>query len=121
MLLLAAALLTMPTAGAVPPRTAGVCTWVHGRFDVWNGSSVRRIWIVGTHRLIARRDADAGVPEPVRRYVFEGPHTKAEGLFGDFHVCALEASRPGHMQHIRLMAARNLRFRGRAFPERSGE
>jgi len=38
-------------------------------------------------------------------------------LFGDFHVCALEDSLPGHMQHVRVMAVRRGRYQGRPFPQ----
>jgi hypothetical protein len=62
------------------------------------------------------RDADADVPAQIKKYLFSGFYPrKADGLFGDFEVCALEPSVPGHMQHVRLKATKNLVFRGRAF------
>ena len=113
---LAAALLIAPMAGADPPQTTGTCKWVRGRFNVWNGSSVRRIWIIGTHRLIALRDDDESAPGVLQKYIDTGPHLgKADGLFGNFRVCALEPSRAGHMQHVRIVAAKHLVFRGRRF------
>ena len=113
MILAAAALLVAPISAPAPPLAAGACKWVHGRFNVWNGSSLRRIWIIGTHRLIALRDDDDDVPQQVRDYLYAGPYPlKTDGLFGDFRVCALEPSRIGHMQHIRLTAVRRLTFRG---------
>ena len=116
MLSLATALLIASIAGAHPPKAAGACTWVHGRFEVWNGSSVRRIWIIGTHRLIAMRDTDESVPDVIQKYVFTGPHPgKANGLFGNFRVCALEPGRAGHMQHVRIVAANHLVFQGKQF------
>jgi hypothetical protein len=88
-----------PSVGA--PAETGACRWVHGRFNLLNGSSVRRIWIIGTHRIVALRDDDATVPEPVRAYLYQGPYfEKADGLFGDFQVCALEPNIPGHMQQF---------------------
>ena len=38
-----------------------------------------------------------------------------QDLYGDFHVCALEPSRPGRMQHVRMLGTRNLIFRGKPF------
>jgi branched-chain amino acid aminotransferase len=65
---------------------------------------------------VALRDADADVPAQIKKYLFSGFYPrKADGLFGDFEVCALEPSVPGHMQHVRLKATKNLVFRGRAF------
>lgn len=116
MFLIAPALLLMSFTANSPPRKVGACKWVHGRFDVWNGSGVRRIWVIGTHRLIALWDADDNVPQAVRDYVYSGPYLlKADGLYGDFRVCALEPSRVGHMQHVRLIAVRDLKFRGQPF------
>lgn len=112
MFLIAAAVLAV----SEPPKQTGDCRWVYGRFNLWNGSSVRRIWIIGTHRIVALRDADADVPAQIKKYLFSGFYPrKADGLFGDFEVCALEPSVPGHMQHVRLKATKNLVFRGRAF------
>jgi hypothetical protein len=116
--LIAAALLLAAPAGIAPPAPSPrSCRWVRGRFNLWNGSSVRRIWILGTHRIVALRDADADLPEPVEQYLEQAPHylRKRDGLFGDFRVCALEPLRPGLMQHVRLAAVRNLTFRGRRF------
>ena len=113
---LAAALLIAQIAGTDPPQAAGTCKWVHGRFNVWNGSSVRRIWIIGTHRLLALRDEDESAPGVLQTYVYAGPHLgKADGLFGNFRVCALEPSRARHIQHVRVVAANHLAFRGKRF------
>jgi len=117
MLAVAVALLIAPSSAIGPPRTTGVCKWVQGRFNVWNGSGVRRIWLMGTHRLVALYDADENVPKAIYDYVYSGPFlVKADGLFGEFRVCALEPSRKGHMQHVRITAVRHLTFRGQPFP-----
>ena len=101
-------------AANLPAAQPGACGWVHGRFLVYNGSSVRRIWIVGTRRLVAMRDYDDSAPAAVERYVNTGPHYQ-DGLFGDFRICARDTRRSGHMQHVRVTATRNLRFRGEPF------
>jgi hypothetical protein len=121
MVLLLAALLATAAPGAVnpPPERAGQCRWVHGRYAVYNGSGVRRIWLIGTRRIIALHDDDEDVPPAIDRYTGEGDHgTPGAGLYGDFYVCAREQSRPGRMQHVRLRRTRNLIYRGRPFPAR---
>jgi hypothetical protein len=116
MLLIVLALLTTPITGVAPQQSSGACKWVRGRFNVWNGSSVRRIWVIGTHHLVALRDDDESAPKEIQKYIYSGPFlTKADGLFGDFRVCALEHAQVGHMQHVRVTATRHLTFRGRRF------
>ena len=103
-----------------PPARIGECRWVRGRYMVYNGSSVRRIWPIGTRRIVALYDYDAGVPPEIDRYTddFMTYRGVKDALYGDFHVCAREPSRPGHMQHVRLVATRKLIFRGRRFQPR---
>jgi hypothetical protein len=116
MLLLAAAL---AAAAPGPPAQAGACKWVHGRFNVWNGSSIQRIWVIGTRRMIALYDSDEAVPPEIRRYEDQAAQygdREAHGLYGDFFVCASERSRPGRMRHVRLLRTRNLVFQGEPFP-----
>jgi hypothetical protein len=114
MLLLAAAL---AAAAPGPPAQAGACKWVHGRFDVWNGSSIQRIWVIGTRRLIALYDFDESVPPEIRRYEDDASGDREEhGLYGDFFVCARERSRPGRMQHVRVLRTRRLVYQGKPFP-----
>jgi len=90
---------------------------VHGRYAVYNGSGIRRIWVIGTRRIIALYDDDRNIPPEIERY-----HRSAgwggDPLYGDFYVCARERSRPGWMQHVRLLRTRNLIYRGRRFPGR---
>lgn len=118
-LLLAAALATASAAPAnAPPQRAGECRWVRGRFALYNGSAVRRIWLVGTRRIVALRDVDEDVPPAIARYQEEANPDRPP-VFGDFHVCAVEPSRPGHMQHVRLIGARNLISDGRPYPRPS--
>lgn len=118
-LLLAFAFAAAAPANA-PPQRAGECRWVHGRYLVYNGSSTQRIWVIGTRRIIALHDDDENIPPEIVRY-HNRPNPafgREDGLFGDFYVCARERSRPGHMQHVRLLRTRNLIYRGRPFPRR---
>ena len=100
-------------AAALPAAKPGQCGWVHGRFAIYNGSGVQRIWIIGTHRVVALFDDDKALPPAIERYERSGP--SQEALFGDFRICARETRRPGHMQHVRVTATRNLRLGGKEF------
>ena len=113
---------TLPVPAAAkpaspPPARTGQCGWVHGRYAIYNGSGVRRIWVIGTRRIIGLRDDDERVPPAIEYYRAHAYDSKGlrEPLYGDFHVCALENSRPGHMQHVRLLRTRNLIHKGKPF------
>ena len=99
------ALLALAAPISLPPAKIGQCGWVHGRYAVYNGSNVRRIWVIGT-------DDDEDVPPAISSYR-QDPAGGA--LFGDFYVCAREPSRHGRMQHVRLRRARNLTLEGKPF------
>ena len=121
MLLVAVALLVASPSPSGPPKRTGECRWVYGRFNVWNGSGVRRIWIIGTHRMVALRDDDDDVPSTIRKYVYDGPYPgKSNGLFGNFFICAREHSSAGHMQHVHIRSTKGLIFRGRPFGTSAG-
>jgi hypothetical protein len=100
------------TAAPLPAAKPGQCGWVHGRFSVYNGSGIQRIWIIGTHRMIAMRDDDDRAPPEIARYERSGAYLKGD-LFGDYRICAREPRRAGHMQHVYVTATRNIRFRTR--------
>jgi hypothetical protein len=106
-----AALLALAIGGhpALPPARAGQCGWVHGRFLIANGSSVQRIWVIGTDRVVALFDNDDSWPVSMERLEQSGRYSEQRDLiFGDFLVCARERHVPGEMQHVRLKNARNL-------------
>jgi len=109
-----------PTSVAGPPARAGQCNWVHGRFAIYNGSGVRRIWVIGTRRIIALTDDDDDFPPEIERYQRDATEHGGmeDALFGDFYVCARELSRPGWMQHVRLLRTKNLLYRGQPFRTR---
>lgn len=114
--LMAAPVEARATAIQAPPKLKGECHWVHGRFAVYNGASVQRIWIIGTKRLVAIPDDDPAIPEVIRSYENLGPFDRFEdALFADFRICALEDNKPGHMQLVRVTDVRNPIFRGRPF------
>jgi hypothetical protein len=103
-ILLASLLLAAPAAARSPgwfPHKSGECGWVHGRFAVANGSSVRRIWVTGTDHLISLRDDDDSAP-PELDVGF------GKFVFGDFFVCARDRFIPGHMQQVYIRKMKNL-------------
>jgi len=87
------------------PTRVGECRWVHGQFAFWNGSGIRRIWVIGTKHLLNLHDWDEDVPDP--RFSLKAPGSRGDYV-GDFRVCAREKFIPGHMQHVRLKAVRHL-------------
>jgi hypothetical protein len=101
-----------------PPAQPAQCKWVHGRFAIYLGSGIRRIWLIGTRRMVNLYDTDEDIPPEIARYQenFGNYQGLKDALFGDFYVCALEPSRPGHMQHVHLVRTRNLILRGEPYP-----
>ncbi len=102
-----AAVLLASSAVHVQPTLAkaGDCGWVHGRFAFWNGSGIRRIWVVGTRHYLNLHDTDDDVPD--HRFSMDNawPH---EHYYADFYVCAQQRFIPGHMQRVGLKAVRRL-------------
>jgi hypothetical protein len=102
----AALLLASAAASSHPfPLRAGDCQWVHGEFAFWNGSGIRRIWVIGTKHILNLHDTDDDVPD--HRFSMDNAWPK-EVYYGDFRVCALEKFIPGHMQPVQLKAFRKL-------------
>ncbi|WP_157082384.1 hypothetical protein [Sphingomonas pruni] len=97
---------------ATIPRRAGQCSWVRGRFTIANGSSLNRLWVIGTGHVLALRDDDQKAPPAVWR-MWNKPNPFAYELWGEFHVCARERWISGHMQHVRINATRNTLLRRR--------
>jgi hypothetical protein len=88
---------------------AGDCGWVHGRFGISNGSSIQRIWMIGTSHMLALYDDDTYYPPSMRRLVDSKSFVPFEtDIYGDFRVCARQRRISGHMQHVQLKAAKNL-------------
>ncbi len=97
-----------------PPPRRGDCRWVHGAFVVANGSGVQRIWIIGTRRIVNIPDDDPHIPKLLSKYE-KAENPQQDRLIADFHICALEDNRPGHMQRVSVKELRRASFQGRAF------
>ena len=101
-----------PSTVQAPPARKGDCRWIHGRFEVANGSMVQRIWIVGTHRVVALPDDSERPPAIISAYETD---PAAEPMFADFRVCALEDSKAGWMRLVRVTDVRNAIVAGTPF------
>lgn len=87
----------------------GDCGWVHGRYSIYNGAGVRRIWMIGTSHMLNLYDWDSELPAVIQRLEKNGKFLPGRSdIFGDFLVCAQERRIPGHMQHVRFKAAKSL-------------
>lgn len=112
-LLVAAALaqtMVAPSAHAANrgwfPKKVGECGWVHGRFGVYNGSGIARIWVIGTSHMLNQRDGDPIGPEVL--YPAKGGWDPIKhAVYGDFYVCAVERHIKGEMQQVRIQRVRN--------------
>ena len=103
-----AATAVYPTATI--PKRAGQCGWVRGRFAVYNGSGINRIWVVGSGHLLALYDNDQNVPRAIWR-LWNSDKPFERELWGEFYVCARERWIKGHMQHVRIRATRRTLMR----------
>jgi hypothetical protein len=86
------------------PHSAGECRWVHGGLTVANGSGINRLFVSGTHHVLALRDDDTKVPSTIKRFWDQKPWEN--WLWGDFYVCARERYIVDHMQHVRILKVR---------------
>ena len=92
------------------PRMVGECGWVYGRYGVYNGSGLSRIWIVGTNHIVNQRD---GLPLPAELSLASGSYPGLGGnvrdrVFGEFFICAEARYKGGHMQHVVIKRTRQL-------------
>jgi len=101
---LALAAASMGTRATIPKRV-GQCSWVRGRFSISNGSSINRLWVVGSGHMLALRDDDRNVPPAITR-LWNQRNPFDYDLWGEFRVCARERWIDGHMQHVRITATR---------------
>jgi len=95
------------------PDRVGSCREIHGRVTAYNGTPTFRIWVVGTHRLIAPvardwRESEEGgmLPPNVRAALGNRPFQTR--VFADFEICPVARQRPGWMQDVCVVSARRL-------------
>jgi hypothetical protein len=94
------------------PKLTGACFTVHGRLSIANGFWNYRIWPVGTTRMLAVVDSadvyEEMAPPPLPKHVGRELNGSGTHIFGDYEVCPLTRSIPGHMQHVCVARASNL-------------
>jgi hypothetical protein len=91
------------TASSPPPprckgstNLVGECFRLRGRLWAGNGNPTRRIWRVGTKRILGVSEEHRlpGRLESLVTWSLDGR------VYGDFEVCPLENARPGNMQLV---------------------
>jgi hypothetical protein len=91
-------------------RVVAACFKVHGRLSNWNGNPTRRIWIIGTKRMLGIRE-DTSLPKALERAKpdFDDVST------GDFEVCPFTRERKGWMQIVCVASVSNIKMSKRRF------
>lgn len=96
------------------PLLTGRCFTVRGRLSIYNGAPARRIWKVGTKRVLGiseQRFSVAGyrnIPEDIESKIGQDVE-----LFGNFVVCPFTRSRPGEMQLVCIDDGKDLVVKNR--------
>jgi len=90
------------------PRVVAACYTVHGRLNNWNGNPTRRIWIVGTKRMLGLRDG-TGLPGALEKPLSDFDHE----VYGDFEFCPFTPQKSGVMQVGCLATVSNYRIKPR--------
>ncbi|MGB9254901.1 MAG: hypothetical protein WCC25_08720 [Candidatus Korobacteraceae bacterium] len=88
------------------PRVIAACYTVHGRLNNWNGNPTRRIWIVGTKRMLGLRDGTE-LPVALQKPLSDFDHE----VYGDFEFCPFTPEKPGVMQVGCLAAVSNYQIK----------
>ncbi|MGA2370517.1 MAG: hypothetical protein ACLPPV_12860 [Candidatus Korobacteraceae bacterium] len=74
-------------------RVIADCFQVHGRLSNWNGNPTRRIWIVGTKRMLGLRDGTE-LPAALQKSLSDFDHE----VVGDYEFCPFTPQKSGVMQ-----------------------
>ena len=91
------------------PLLVGRCFTVRGRLSVYNGTPARRLWRVGTRRILGISEQRFSVTgyRNVPDYI-ENKINQDVAIFGDFLVCPFTRLRPGEMQLVCIEGAKNV-------------
>jgi hypothetical protein len=94
------------------------CRTVHGRMTLANGTPSVRIWVIGSQRVLGVVQQDESfndLPANIRQlWAAHGDDAMwSSYLFGDFTVCPVTKSEPGHMQLVSLRDGKRLHVRPR--------
>src|SRR5690242_15033452 len=64
------------------PRVIAACFGLHGRLSNWNGNPTRRVWIIGTKRMLGLREGTS-LPAAVESKLGDFD----DEIYGDFEFC----------------------------------
>lgn len=98
---LAAGIVSAESCGG---NAAGKSFAVHGRYAIYVEGDA--IWIVGTKRLLSAVSDDLD-------HMLEAKGWEDYVVYGDFIVCPMTRFQRGHMQAVRILSYKNLRFEKR--------
>ena len=90
------------------PRVIAACYTVHGRLNNWNGNPTRRIWIIGTKRMLGLRDGTE-LPVALEKPLSDFDHE----VYGDFDFCPFTPQKSGVMQVGCLAAVTKYQIKAR--------
>jgi len=90
------------------PRVIATCYTVHGRLNNWNGNPTRRIWIIGTKRMLGLRDG-TDLPAALEKPLSDFDHE----VYGDFEFCPFTTQKSGVMQVGCVAAVSNYQIKER--------
>jgi hypothetical protein len=80
------------------PKVVGECFKIHGRIEESNGIPLR-LWVIGTHRVLAPDDVPPSVAELLDVGWKQGKPMSIR-VFGDYEGCPLEKERAGWMRAV---------------------
>jgi len=89
-------------------RVIAACYTVHGRLSNWNGNPTRRIWIIGTKRILGLREGTE-LPGVLEESLSDFDHE----VYGDFEFCPFTPLKAGVMQVGCLAAVSNYQIKAR--------
>jgi hypothetical protein len=98
------------------PQLSGPCFTLRGRLSLYNGTPSRRIWPVGSRRLLGISEGRFALPG----YANLPPELVDEltgfdnEMFADFLVCPFTKDRPGVMRFVCVESAKNIFVRPRS-------
>jgi len=88
----------------IASKIVGKCFMVRGRANYANGIPFR-LWIVGTHRIVA----PTNIPPKVADYLDLGVPAFDVVVFGDYEICPIEKDIPGWMRSVCIESATHLK------------
>jgi hypothetical protein len=98
------------------PQLSGRCFTLRGRLSLYNGTPSRRIWPVGSDRLLGISEGRFALPgyTNLPAELVDKLADFDHEMFADFLVCPFTDDRPGVMRLVCVEAAKNVFVRPRS-------